>query len=110
MLPISSVSETTTALSFKDSESVYDYVQKRRRGYYFRRNNHDKYRQKILQAVQTRCVAALSENPIDIKGHDKIFTSTWMSMLQISFFHIWIIFFFNTCKIRFIDKIKKIHR
>ena len=72
-------------MNFKDSKSVYDYVQKRRRGYYFRRNNHGKHRQKVLQAVQTRSVAALSENPIDIKGHDKIFTSTWMSMLQIPF-------------------------
>ncbi|KAI7856062.1 WD40-repeat-containing domain protein [Circinella umbellata] len=78
IIPVS-VSETTTSPNFKDSVSVYDYVQKRRTGYYFRRNKYSKYRQKILQAVQARCVATLSENPIDIKGHDKIFTSTWIN-------------------------------
>ena len=88
MLPIVSISETTTSPNFKDSVSVYDYVQKRRTGYYFRRNKHSKDRQKILQAVQARCVATLSENPIDIKGHDKIFTSNWISMSS-SFFSIY---------------------
>ncbi|KAI9274488.1 WD40-repeat-containing domain protein [Phascolomyces articulosus] len=87
MLPISpSLSNTSSSSSSssisslsdsKASQSVYDYIHKRRRGYYFRRSNQSQDRQKIIQALQKRSVATLSENPIDLKDHDKIFASTW---------------------------------
>ncbi|KAI8148675.1 WD40-repeat-containing domain protein [Fennellomyces sp. T-0311] len=65
---------------FGGHKSVYDFLQRRRRGQPFRRVEEQ---HKILQAIHTRSVATLTENPIDLKDHDKIFTSAWISTSKV---------------------------
>ena len=64
---------------FGGHRSVYDFIQRRRRGQLYREEQLN-----ILQVVHTRSVATLTENPIRLKNHDKIFTSAWISMTMLS--------------------------
>ncbi|KAI9497003.1 WD40-repeat-containing domain protein [Zychaea mexicana] len=85
MLPPSS-SASTSRSSFNESRYVYDYLQKRLRGiggHNRRNNNSQQERQRILQAVRSQSVAALTENPINLEDHDKIFASAWISSTRV---------------------------